>query len=274
MKFNPSIIRTDYGRILENFKEEISYIYDRNEEIIKEKKDFYIVYSFFMKNVMIESERVYTKLQELFSKIGGIFNFAQIFAFYINYFYNSYICLTDTQMLLHNLIQSEKSNINSNRNLFKKLANLNDNEDNSKNQKEKTKKDNNSSSRINEINESNIKEENNLKNKNPSNSGNTYIQNIDTNKIKNLVLNNENNETKLKNSNSSFYKFLLYQFCCNKKNTYFDVYSNFRTKIISEEHLIRNHLNIYHLIKLKGKKGYRIKKKNSYNIRNIFIVVI
>jgi len=277
MKFNPSIIKTDYGRILENFKEEISYIYDRNEEIIKEKKDFYIVYSFFMKNVMIESERVYTKLQELFSKIGGIFNFAQIFAFYINYFYNSYICLTDTKMLLHNLIQSEKSDINSNKNLFKKLSILNHNEDKNKNQKEKGKKDNNSSSRINEINESTIKGEINPKNKNLSNIGNTNIKNldynIDTNKIKNLVMGNENHETKSKKSDSSFYKFLLYQFFCNKNSKYFDVYSNFRTKIISEEHLIRNHLNIYHLLKLKGKKGYKIKKKSSYKISNIFNLV-
>ena len=96
MKFNPSIIRTGYGHILENFKEEISYIYDRTEEVIKEKKDYYVVYTFFFKNVMIESERIYTKLQELFSKIGGLFNFVQILTFYINYFYNNYICLLDT----------------------------------------------------------------------------------------------------------------------------------------------------------------------------------
>jgi hypothetical protein len=50
MKFNPSIIRTGYGYILENFKEEISYIYDRTEEVIKEKKDYYVVYTFFFKN--------------------------------------------------------------------------------------------------------------------------------------------------------------------------------------------------------------------------------
>ena len=81
MKFNPSIIRTDSSIFVENFKEEISYIYDRNEEVVKEKKGFYIIYSFFLKNVMIESERIYTKLQELFSTIGGYFNFAQIVAF-------------------------------------------------------------------------------------------------------------------------------------------------------------------------------------------------
>jgi len=72
---------------------------------------------------------------------------------------------------------------------------------------------------------------------------------IDTNKIKNLVLNNENNKTKLKKSNNLFFRFLIYKFCYDKKNTYFDVNSNFLMKIISEENFIRNHLNIYHLLK-------------------------
>ena len=105
---------------------------------------------------------------------------------------------------------------------------------------------------------------------------NNINYNIDTNKIKNLVLNNENNEnvkTKLKKSNSSFFSFLIYKFSCDKKNTYFGIYSKFRMKIISEEHFIRNHLNIYHLLKLKEKKGNRIKKKLSYTIDNLINLV-
>ena len=283
MKFNPSIIRTDSSIVLNNFKEEISYIYDRNEEFIKEKKDFYIVYTFFLKNVMMEYERIYTKLQGLFSTIGGLFNFTQILVFYINYFYNSYICLVDTQLLLNDLIKTEKTDINFNKNFIKKFNNLNNNEDNNKNPKEKDKKDISSSSRINENSESNIKAEINLKSKIPSNNDNANINNInyhiDTNKIKYLVLNNKNNDnnknakTKLKKSNSTFFRFLIYRFCNDKSNTYFDVYNNFRMKIISEEHLIRNHLNIYHLLKLKEKRGNRIKKKHSYKIDNLVNLV-
>ena len=33
------------------------------------------------------------------------------------------------------------------------------------------------------------------------------------------------------------------------------MYENFRIKIISEEHLIKNHLNIYNLLKVTEKKG-------------------
>ena len=84
---------------------------------------------------------------------------------------------------------------------------------------------------------------------------------------------NENAKTKLKKSNSTFFRILIYKFCCDKKNTYFDVYSKFRMKIISEEHFIRNHLNIYHLLKLKEKRGNRIKKKHSYKIDNLFNLV-
>ena len=36
MKFNPSLIKTDHGIILEKTKKELSYAYDRNEEYIKE----------------------------------------------------------------------------------------------------------------------------------------------------------------------------------------------------------------------------------------------
>ena len=80
----------------------------------------------------------------------------------------------------------------------------------------------------------NDKVEINLKNKILSNNDNTNINNInyniDTNKIKNLVLNNENNEnakTKLNKSNSTFFRFLIYKFCCDKKNTYFGYIVNF-----------------------------------------------
>jgi len=208
---------------------------------------------------------------------------------------------------LNDLIQTEKNDTNFNKNIIKNINNLNNNEENDKKPKEKDEKDISSSSRIKENSISNIKIEINLKNKIPSNNDNTNINNIkyniDTNKIKNLVLNNENNEnnefnefnennennennefnefnennenikTKLKKSNNSFFRFLLYKFCCDKKNTYFDVYSNFRMKIISEEHFIRNHLNIYHLLKLKEKRESIFTKKHSYNIDNLINLV-
>ena len=96
MKFSPSLIKTDYGIILEKTKEELSFAYDRNEELIKDKganDDIYICYSFIFKNVMIESERKYKRIQDIISEIGGFYKYAQLLAFCLNYFYNSYIAL-------------------------------------------------------------------------------------------------------------------------------------------------------------------------------------
>ena len=52
IKFNPSLIKTDQGMIIEKTKEELSYAFDRNEEYIKDKginDDIYISYSFIFK---------------------------------------------------------------------------------------------------------------------------------------------------------------------------------------------------------------------------------
>ena len=277
MKFNPSLIKTDYGIVLGKTKEELSYAYDRNEEYIKEKRaneDIYICYSFIFKNVMIESERQYKKVQDIISEIGGFYKFAQLFAFCLNYFYNSYIVLSDTQILLSNLIQTEKGNFDSRRNIFQRLNNFKDIEDKNEEPKEK---DNNIFSSTTRINNSKAnKSAINPKDENSSsiNSTNSKIKqqkyNIDRNKIKSLVLNNENT---LKSYHSSFYKFLLYKLSCDSKNKYYNVYHNFRIKIISEEHFIRSHLNIYNLLKVSEKKRNKNKKRLSYQINDLLNLI-
>ena len=278
MKFNPSLIKTDNGIILEKSKEELSYAFDRNEEYIKDKgadDDIYVSYSFIFKNVMIESERKYKRIQDMISEIGGFYKFAQLFAFYLNYYYNRYIVLTDTQILLSNLIKVEKGSITIQKNIFEKINNLKDIEEKNEKPKEKEKSDINSSARINNKgNKSksiiNPKEDNSsnisisvLKSKQPE-------SNIDRNKIKNLILSNENT---LKTYRSSFYKFLLYQLSCDKKNKYYNVYHKFRVKIISEEHFIRSHLNIYNLLKVNAKKRNANKKRFSYQIKDLMNLI-
>ena len=276
-KFNPSLIKTDYGMILGKAREELSYAFDRDEELIKDKEandDIYICYSFIFKNVMIESERKYKRIQDIISEIGGFYKFAQLLAFYLNYFYNSYIVLSDTQILLSNLIQTEKGNIDSRRNFFQRLNNFKDVEDKKEKPKEKDKNDFSSTTRIN--NSRTNKSVINPKDENSSsiNSTNSKIKqqkyNIDRNKIKSLVLSKENT---LKNYHSSFYKFLLYKLSCDKKNKYYNVYYNFRIKIISEEHFIRSHLNIYNLLKVNEKKRNKNKKRFSYQVNDLLNLI-
>ena len=277
MKFNPSLIKTDHGIIIEQIKEELSYAYDRNEELIKEKganDDIYICYSLIFKNVMIESERKYKRIQNIISEIGGFYKFAQLFALYLNYFYNSYIVLSDTQILLNNLIQTEKDNIDARRNIFQKLNNFKDIEDKKEKPKEKDKNELSSTARIN--NSKANKSINNSREENYSNiiGNNLKIKqqkyNIDRSKIKSLVINNKNI---LKSYNSSFYKFLLYKLYCDKKNKYYNIYHNFRTKIISEEHFIRSHLNVYNLLRISEKKRNKIKKRFSYQINDLINLI-
>ena len=223
---------------------------------------------------MIESERKYKRIQNIISEIGGFYKFAQLFALYLNYFYNSYIVLSDTQILLNNLIQTEKDNIDARRNIFQKLNNFKDIEDKKEKPKEKDKNELSSTARIN--NSKANKSINNSRDENYSNiiGNNLKIKhqkyNIDRSKIKSLVINNKN---LLKSYNSSFYKFLLYKLYCDKKNKYYNIYHNFRTKIISEEHFIRSHLNVYNLLRISEKKRNKIKKRFSYQINDLINLI-
>jgi hypothetical protein len=276
IKFNPSLIKTDKGCILQKNKEELSYSYDRNEEYVKEKgnDDIFISYSFLLKNLMIESERKYKRIQDIISEIGGFYKFAQLFAFYLNYFYHSYIVLSDTQILLNNLIQTEKNNINNPKNSFQKFNNLKDIDDKIEKPKEKDSKDIKSSSRINnsKTNKSiiNSKDENTLNYESADIKIKQAIDNIDRNKIKNLVLSKDNT---LKSYHSSFFKFLLYKLSCDKTNKFYNAYHSFRIKIISEEHFIRSHLNIYNLLRISEKKRNKIKNRFSYQINDLINLI-
>ena len=71
--------------------------------------------------------------------------------------------------------------------------------------------------------------------------------------------------------NNIFLSYVSFKFLCKKSKNYFYVYNNFREKIISEEHLIKNHLNIYNLIKIADKK--KNFRRNSYKIKDLFKLV-
>ena len=95
------------------------------------------------------------------------------------------------------------------------------------------------------------------------------INNIDNNKKKQNEekenIKNEGNEKK------NFWSFLLFKLSCEKKNTSFKIYKDFRVKIISENHLIRNHLNIYNLLKISEKK--RNFRRNSYKLKDLINLI-
>ena len=51
-------------------------------------------------------------------------------------------------------------------------------------------------------------------------------------------------------NNFCYYFIPLFNCCCSKKRNNFDVYSKFRGRIISEENLAKNYLNLYNLLKV------------------------
>ena len=76
---------------------------------------------------------------------------------------------------------------------------------------------------------------------------------------------------KMVEQKKNFCAFLLYKITCGKKFSYYNVYKDFRLKIISEEHLIKNHLNIYNLLKVTERK--RSYKRNSYQLKDLIKLV-
>ena len=91
---------------------------------------------------------------------------------------------------------------------------------------------------------------------------------IDTKKIKNL--NKSNNRTKWEKE-KNFCGYLLFKLSCEKKENIFKIYNEFRIKMISEEHLIKNHLNIYNLLRVTEKKRFHI--RNSYKLNDLIKLV-
>ena len=287
INFNPTLVRSHNGLILDNIREDISYMFDRNDVYISDNagKDLYISYNFFLKNMVEYYERIYKRIQEVISSIGGINQAITIIAIYLNQLYNSFVVLSDTEILLHSSINTEKNihkkKVNEYKELKNKMKDLekrNKTDDIKKNSK--TKKINNH--KLNNNNYPNY-------NKTENDKSNNIFINLEEKKkniLEDKTHNNEINKDikdihkvdtidkekiKYKNENNNFLNFLCYMMTFKKQKRLFKVYENFRIKIISEEHLIRNHLNIYNLMKATEKK--RHVRRSSYQLKDLIKLV-
>ena len=268
LNFNPSKMITHNGLILDNIKEEKTIIYERNDVMTEKrlnKKDIYIGYIFWLKNTLHYYERTYKRIQDIISNIGGISQVIVTIAFYINNIYNKYIVLGDTESLLFSSIKKEKQN--------KNLKKLEKREIKNYNEKEKSKE-----KFINMNKSANNFSKSSKSYKLFNNSQDRYQiskQNIKKSEDENKKItennNIENNNLKTKNEKKNFFYFILFKLFCEKKYKYFKVYTNFRIKIISEEYLIKNHLNIYNL--LRATENKRKFKKNSYQLKDLIKLI-
>lgn len=83
-------------------------------------------------------------------------------------------------------------------------------------------------------------------------------------------LNKENNDNDidlndiLQRKKFSFFTYVKYLICCKKNNPKISYYEDFRNKIISEENLLQNYIDIYQLLKIykDDKEPSSIVKRN------------
>ena len=275
LNFNPSIIRTYNGLIFDKFNEEYAPIYERHEEYSfdKEKTNIYSIFVIWLKNNLYKNERSYKKLQDIISSVGGIYQSITIIAAYINAIYNKFIVLSDTEVLLNSIIQSEKlcnenkKNEHKNKKIpkLKELSNDKIKNDVTKNLKkeefyaEKSNK-NKKIEKDKKVKDSSYMNNNLFVNKENINISSEKLNYKDITKFKYI-------DTTKKIELTNFLDYLIFLITCRKKKQYFNFYREFRMKIISEEHLIRNHLNIYNLLKFtKRKRNYQ---RNSYQLNEL-----
>ena len=263
INFNPLTIKTNNGLIFNNVKQEISYLFQKNDVYISETEEnnIYCGYTIWLKNTNLYYERTYKRIQDIFSSIGGVNHIINIIAILLNRLYNKYIVLCDTERLLISLVNSEK--INSKNDIKKKIENLREKSINSIKKSTERKILNNidMTENISEKNKSEIT---------ISKSNNNFILNIYNipDKIQQILINDMNqniNHNIINNSvktRNNFFDFFLLRLTCGKRSNRLKIYDKFRKRIISEESFIKNHLNIYNLLAAKEKKRQFKKNKN------------
>jgi len=209
------------------------------------------------------NERRYKRIQDAISSIGGIYQFIMVISILVNSLFNNYITLSDTEILLNKSIYNAKTfNSNKLESLKKKL--------NEKTKNENINQPNNKRKYITEkpLNKSEI-----IKNSTNNNCMASY-EHININKIKmENEINKENKRNRLikKNREKNFFNFLLYKISCHKTDNVFQIYHDFRIKMISEEHLIKNHLDIYNLLRVTEKR--RKYRRNSYELKELINLI-
>ena len=276
LNFIHSSIQTDVGIFHDNIIENISYSFDRNEEQLKDRKNFdaFLGYRFLMNNLGFFYERDYKKIQDCISNLGGVYNAVNIVFFMINLIINKYITISDTQLLLNTSV-----NIKPN---FGKISNRNSV---SKNFDQKLTSDFSYNKIDNFRNKfiDKIEDKKGIYNTQEITSkDNNFITSKEDTKDKNIVedLNQYSNinisfdKTKLRTNktkeiNEKYFKFIsyiFYKYTCGKKYEFYSIYENFRMKILNEENLMRQNLNINNILKIienqtltKGGLNYQFK---------------
>jgi len=278
LNFNPTFLSSHNGLIFDKQINYSTYIYEKNDIYTFENKDdIYTGYYLWLNNRQNYYERIYKRFQDIFSQIGGIYQFVTIISIFINRLYNNFVILKDTENLLFSTNKPKKSKTEKKLKEIdnKKIDhNIKDNNNNQKNNNEKIIDEKNDKilqkRTYNNKNFSILKSNDNIMSKdeifNISNQrlDKTYDKDYKKKCKTMLPINPKRNK-------KTFSSFLLFKFSCRKKNIFFQKLEDFREKIISEEYLIKNYLNTYNLLRNAEKKPNF--KRNRYHIYDLLILV-
>ena len=270
LNFDPSLVRTHNGLIFDNIKNEEAYIYERNDVFTYETGDSYIytVYYFWLSNNQKYYERSYKRIQEVISNIGGINQAITLFVFILNKLYNNFIILFDTKNLLFSLIEPEQQHSSKINNIritesLKSYKNIESMKQSSNLLKSKLEKKNIKFKR--KINQTDCNFSLSKSNNNFYNNESNIKYNSDAKP--NFKYSTTFNTIKEKHN---FWNFIIFKISCEKKYNVFRTYEQFRMKLMSEQHMIKNHLSVYKLLKYtKTKNHSKIKSlhlKDLYNL--------
>ena len=259
--FNPTLLRTNDGILIDKIKEEISYSFNRNElySIYNNNNGYYMVYYFWLINRLNYCERSYNKLQDLISDIGGTYEVIISLFIVINKIFNYYAILCDTEELLSQcpchikeILKNEKMKIKK----FNQKKNKNLKELDPK-QKEILNKENNYFCSKSNEQELDKKDKKKMQSSSKNINNCTFIIEDEFKYENSEIINNKDSKKNFKSNNTinykekiKFYKYLLYKITFGKKNNKIKLLENFRTNIISVENIINNYLSVSYISKV------------------------
>jgi len=260
-------------------------IFDENGNEVKKHTGIIIAFYFWMQNRLQFYQRNYKKFQDVLGDIGGLSSIVLTLATIINLLFTDFIILLDTEELL---LSSENKNFRYSYyrkpTLFRKANEImyppkriffnsdGNNENDSQKEQKSSYKLKIKNEAIENIN--NNKEIQNEKNSFCSNNINYYNniyslnnQKCIENKIKkdigikrkrtrgkdNYIIYIKNKRNEILNrpnekQNFKWFSYIKYMVLCGKNNPKISYYVDFRTKLISEENIIQNYIDIYKLL--------------------------
>ena len=287
LNFNPATVKTHNGYFFDKQIKDSSYFFVQNEKVTtswgKINKGIYDAFYFWMQNRMQYYERTYERVQSVLADISGVCNAILFIATILNKLVSRYITILDTEDILIKSDHKLANIIYNNENNFllngKKTQihfdKWEDEEDRtSQNIVNNAKKIENSTK---SITDKNLKFNQSIITKNTM--SNNYLMNNNKNLVK--VINKEKEINKqnlaadkkkntyqpIKKISFNFVGYLQF-IICNQKNKIL-IYEKFRRKILCEEHIIQNYMNMYKLLNMSESQFEDTKGRSKYRMSRI-----